>query len=266
MHRLKSAILVIGLLLALSAACAAPTPSPSDQLSSVVKDIFRDAAQLENQTVTITGYFRGLDALDEVAGVPPTGAYKDWVIKDASAAIYVAGSDKLPFAVTSQDIWRVLRVTGTVKILVTQTMRMPYIVPQEIVWESRKESYTVLPAHALIAIHRLDNGGQPDYQVLIYDNRKLLVNDFKNSLKKSVGYNEDNMNKLLRGFEQSGFYDLPETPTEACPDCVRYMIAAVHSRSGYPHYALVYEGRAPAKLQTWLEQVFKKADAAQIVQ
>ena len=108
-------ICVVFVITILSAACG-QTKVSIEGFTDIVSQINREPEQYDGQSVTIVGYFRSQDLLDEVfPGLPPTNRLRDWVIKDNSAAIYIADSELLPFPVTSQDIWRIVSVTGTVE-------------------------------------------------------------------------------------------------------------------------------------------------------
>lgn len=117
---------------------AAPTPT-GDEPTSVVSQILSDTSW-EGKEVVIVGYYRGWDLLGE-ANQPPPVTRSDWVVKDASGAIYVTagdaeitGQEKLPEgenltggnkAATSH----IVRVTGIVRLTAE---KQPYIEPAKI--------------------------------------------------------------------------------------------------------------------------------------
>jgi uncharacterized protein len=109
--------------------CNPGNPAPVPRLSSIVKDILDRPAGFSGQEVTITGYFRGWDLLGEANTKPPLGR-SDWVIKDDSGAIYVAGGEtenglKLDPAL-KENTHTILVVNGTVKLT---DSGQPYVVP-----------------------------------------------------------------------------------------------------------------------------------------
>jgi hypothetical protein len=264
---------VFALVLLLACACAPltggagdgqltplPPPDPGQGLSTLAGQIQEHPEGYEGQSVTLVGYFRGPDILDEVKpGVPPTDRFRDWALKDDSGAIYVAASDKLPFAPTSQEIWRILRVRGTVAI---HSSNMPYIVPDEIEWEGLKENYAVLPAYCLIAIHRFGGANQLDHHIYIYDNRNLVVYDSKTEWHGTAKLKRSELDDLQSTLTKAGFYDLPDTVGEACQGCIRYRVAAVDEKQGRAHFVTLYEGSVPAKLGAYIERAIERSEDA----
>lgn len=60
-------------------------------LTEVLGSILLDPASFEGKEITVVGYYRGWDLLQE-ANLPPPVTRSDWVLKDASGAIYVSAS------------------------------------------------------------------------------------------------------------------------------------------------------------------------------
>ena len=90
------------------------------QLTSVLESVLADPLSFEGQGITIIGYYRGWDLLHEVNMSPPV-TRSDWVIKDATGAIYVSANSeaKLPDGLhpdSLQDIDTVLNVKGVVRV------------------------------------------------------------------------------------------------------------------------------------------------------
>jgi hypothetical protein len=237
-----------------------PPPEPGQGLSRLAGQIQKHPQWYAGQLVTLVGYFRGPDILDEVRpGVPPTDRMRDWVLKDDSGAIYVAGSDALPFPPTSQEIWRVLRVTGQVTI---HSSSMPYITPQEIRWEELQDNEAILPAHCLVAIHRFGGPQQLDHHIYIYDNRSLAVYDTRSQWRGLLMLKRSELDDLTSALKKSGFFDLPDTVGGECTGCVRYYVAAVDAKGGRPHFVTMYEGSVPEKLQTYIDRAISQASQA----
>jgi hypothetical protein len=117
-----------------------PAPIPTDtasraelDLTSVVGSILSNPADHAGQEVTIVGYYRGWDLLEE-AGTGPPVTRSDWVITDSSGAIYVearGGFDQaLGLTPSSHDDTReVLRLVGVVRV---NDKGQPYIEPEKL--------------------------------------------------------------------------------------------------------------------------------------
>jgi hypothetical protein len=70
--------------------------------------------EFDGRTIDLVGYFRGANILGEVAGSPPK-TRSDWVIADASGALYVTGSPPAGLDLYSaRDVWTVVRLRATV--------------------------------------------------------------------------------------------------------------------------------------------------------
>jgi len=262
MRRLFVSLLFVSLILT-----ACTSSDTNENLTSLIGDINQNPKEYEGQTVTLIGYFRGQDLLDEVkGGVPPTDRFKDWVLKDNTGAIYIAKSDVMPLSTFNQDVWRVMRVTGQVKIF---SRSMPYIVPQEIVRESQ-ETYDVLPANCAIAIHRFGGPDKLDNHIYIYNNYNIITYDAKSEwrgLTEIKGlFPETELDELKKEFHQTGFFDLASTVGEPCQGCTLYYVAAVNEKTGYPHYVTLYQGAVPDKLQTFIDNILIKTAEAEPIQ
>jgi hypothetical protein len=90
------------------------------ELTTLAGSIIAEPADYAEQSVTITGYYRGWDLLDET-GVTPPVTRSDWVIKDSTGALYVsAGSDSMvPEGLnpsSPDDTGAILEVTGIVHL------------------------------------------------------------------------------------------------------------------------------------------------------
>ncbi len=116
--------------LALACGCAvgngAPTANPAQAtlqpqdaqagFTALVEKIRESPGDFAGQTVEIVGYFRGWDLLGEAGGGPPV-TRSDWVVKDASGAIYVTGP--LPEGLdpaSREDTLAVVRLSARVAV------------------------------------------------------------------------------------------------------------------------------------------------------
>jgi len=92
-------------------------PEPTKVIGSIIAEPFA----FEGQDITIVGYYRGWDLLQE-ANISPPVTRSDWVIKDSTGAIYVsAGSEatvpeglspnSLPDTSIILDVKGIVRVT-----------------------------------------------------------------------------------------------------------------------------------------------------------
>ena len=77
-----------------------PAPDKGKGFSVLARQIMRHADWYEGQDVTLVGYFRGLDLLDEVVLDAPVSRSTDWVLADDSGAIWVAYWSSSPFPPT----------------------------------------------------------------------------------------------------------------------------------------------------------------------
>jgi hypothetical protein len=223
----------------------------------------RQGAAYEGQRVTLVGYFRGQDLLNEVVLDAPTDRFRDWVVKDSEGAIYVSYQRLLPFSPTSHEVWRVVRVSGDVK---RHPNGMPYIVPDDVQWEGLKEDYDVLPASCIVAIHQFGGEAGVDHHVYWYTTRTLGINDSSASWQGVAKLTRGDLNDLERTFNASRFFKLPATVGTECEGCIRYHIAAVNEKKNEPHFVTLYQGSVPRKLQAFIDQVIAKTAKAQSVQ
>jgi hypothetical protein len=239
-----------------------PPPLPGQGLSRLAGLIMKHPAQYANQQVTLVGYFRGQDLLDEVILDAPTDRLRDWVLKDDSGAIYVSFRGLLPFSPNSQEIWRILRVRGTVEI---HRSGMPYIVPQEVTWEGLIKDYDFLPAFCLLAVHRFGGKDQLDHHIYWYTSRNLVVYDAKQKWRGSVQLKSSLVSEWEKEFAATGFFNLPSATTPPCSDCIRYEIAAVDQKEDKPYFVTLYEGFLPPKLEAFVQQLVEETGQAATV-
>lgn len=263
---MRRTICVASVLILLLAACSQQKASV-EGFTGIAAQIAKKPQQYDGQPVTIVGYFRGPDLLDEVAAeIPPTDRLGDWVITDNSGGIYVAASELLPFSASSQEIWRVVRVEGTIKTRDAGTSgAQAYIIPQKIEWLGDRFDYDVLPAGCTVAIHRFGGPEQLQHHLYIYDSRNVAVYDAKTSWRGAIKLKQVDFDKLMNTFKRASLFDLPATMGQACQGCVRYHIAAVNEKKGLPHTVTLYEGSVPADLLKFIELALEAmADAKPI--
>ena len=91
-------------------------PKLTERLGAVIAEPF----SFEGQDITVVGYYRGWDLLQEANTSPPI-TRSDWVIKDSTGAIYVSANSeaKVPEGLdpgTAQDTGVILEVKGVVRV------------------------------------------------------------------------------------------------------------------------------------------------------
>lgn len=92
---------------------------PPEQ-TKIIGSIIAEPMAFEGKDVTIVGYYRGWDLLQE-ANIGPPVTRSDWVIKDSTGAIYVSASSeaKVPEGLrpdSMQDTTIILEVRGIVRV------------------------------------------------------------------------------------------------------------------------------------------------------
>lgn len=233
-----------------------PAPEPGQGLSAMIGLILKHPERYAGQQVTLVGYFRGLDLLDESAYGPPINKSQDWVLKDDSGAIWVAHADKLPFSSTSHEVWRTMRVTGTVTR--TEGGQVPYILPTAVEWEGLKEDYNVLPAFCRLAIHRFGGPNQLNHHIYWYEPDQLVLIDGDQTMGPFQLKSEP-IRQLDQAFKKVGFFDLAPTVGQPCASCIRYQVAAVNTRTNSPYFVTLYEGSLPQPLQVLIDELLAQA-------
>jgi hypothetical protein len=223
----------------------------------------RRSEQYRGQRITLVGYFRGLDLLNEVTLDPPTNRLRDWVVKDDTGAIYVSYKELLPFSPASHEVWRIVRVTGEVAV---HKNGMPYIIPEEVEWEGLLENYDVLPASCIVAIHRFDGTDQLDHQIYWFAAENLVVHDAKANYRGVVQLKRGEIYDLERAFDKAKFFKSPNTVGTECEGCMRYHIAAVNPKENEPHFVTLYEGSVPSSLEAFIDQIVEKTAETQPIQ
>ncbi len=227
-----------------------PPPEPGSGLSQMAGQISKHPRDYEDQIVTLVGYFRGLDLLDEIPTEAPRDRVSDWVIADDSGALWVAYANRLPFPPTSQEVWRVVRATGSIRLAGNG---VPYLVPTLVEWEGLRGTTDVLPALCRVAIHRYGGPDGLDHHIYWYEIGTVSVVDRAADWKGAVSLKQNRQYELERVFDQASYFALPATVGDPCSGCIRYEIAAVDTKANRPHFVTSYEGSVPPALQTFIE-------------
>ena len=245
-----------------------PTPLPAPAIgqgfSKMAGPIVQHPTWYDNQPVTLVGYFRGLDLLDETVQEPPEDRINDWVLTDDSGTIWVANKNKLPFSSTSHEVWRILRVRGSVQL---DDNGKAYINPYEVTWEGLRENFDVLPATCTVAIHRFGGPEKLNHHVYWYNPPgTIAVNDatanWQGSAKLKSGKNYD----LSVAFDKADLFNLPGTTGEKCSDCIITYLAAVNPKTERPHFAIIYGDNLPPKVQAFVDLALELSTTAEAVE
>lgn len=237
-----------------------PAPEPGQGLSAMIGLILQHPEQYEGQQVTLVGYFRGLDLLDESAYGPPANRSRDWVVTDDSGAIWVAHQDKLPFPSTSHEVWRIVRVSGTIAL--TDRGQIPYIIPTAVEWEGLKEDYSVLPASCKLAFHRFGGPDQVEQHIYWYASNQLVIAGAERT-EGRVELTRVQIQDLDRAFRRADLFDLSPTIGDPCTGCVRYQVAAINPKTDRPHFVTAHEGSIPQSLQALIDELLALAAQAE---
>jgi hypothetical protein len=96
------------------------TVSKLPRLSERLGAVLAEPLSFEAQDITVVGYYRGWDLLQEANTSPPI-TRSDWVIKDSTGAIYVSANSeaKVPEGLdpsSPQDTDVILEVKGVVRV------------------------------------------------------------------------------------------------------------------------------------------------------
>lgn len=94
--------------------------SKLSESTKIIGSIIAEPFAFEGQDIIVTGYYRGWDLLHEANTSPPV-TRSDWVIKDATGAIYVsaASTSEIPEGLepsSLQDTSIILKVKGIVRV------------------------------------------------------------------------------------------------------------------------------------------------------
>ncbi|MBI3914534.1 MAG: hypothetical protein HY327_10185 [Chloroflexi bacterium] len=92
----------------------APNLPRAFPLTDWIGPIVSAPREFDGRTFEVVGYYRGANILGEAQGNPPKSK-SDWVIADATGAMYVTGAPPAGFDLNSpRDVWNVVRLRATV--------------------------------------------------------------------------------------------------------------------------------------------------------
>lgn len=224
-------------------------------LSHLLGRVLESPQEFQGQEVTVVGYYRGWDLLGE-ADAPPPVTRSDWVIADATGAVYVSAASAtpadLPFGPGSgHDLWRVLRLSGVVRLTAEG---QPYLEADRVQFAEADEG-PVAPEPAplmeleppTITLHRTGGIAGLVQHLYIYDDGRFVAEDDKGGRRKEGTLETGEMDRLLASFEEIGFFDMDNQYGLGCPDCFVYVITV---RQGERVKAVrTYDGSVPKELE-----------------
>jgi hypothetical protein len=224
-------------------------------LSHVLGRVLESPQGFQGQEVTVVGYYRGWDLLGE-ANAPPPVTRSDWVMADATGAIYVSAASTapadLPFGPGSgNDLWRVLRLSGVVRLTAEG---QPYLEADQVQFAEADEGPEVPEPAPLvelvppaIALHRTGGIAGLVQHLYVYDDGRFIAEDDKKGLRKEGALEADETDRLWASFEEIGFLDMDHQYGLGCPDCFVYVITV---RQGERVKAVrTYDGSVPEELE-----------------
>jgi hypothetical protein len=224
-------------------------------LSHLLGRVLESPQGFEGREVTVVGYYRGWDLLGEANAAPPV-TRSDWVIADDTGAIYVSAASAapadLPFGPGSgNDLWRVLRLSGVVRLT---AQGQPYLEAGQVQFAEVDEGPEVPEPAPLvelvppaITLHRTGGIAGLVQHLYIYDDGRFVAEDDKRGRRKEGTLGDDEMDRLWTSFEDIGFFDLDHQYGLGCPDCFVYVITV---REGERVKAVrTYDGSVPQELE-----------------
>jgi len=224
-------------------------------LSHLLGRVQESPREFEGQEVTVVGYYRGWDLLGE-ANAPPPVTRNDWVIADATGAIYVsaasaAPADLSPGPGSGNDLWRVLHLSGVVRL---PAEGQPYLEADQVQFAEIDEGPAapepaplVELAPPVIALHRTGGIVGLVQHLYIYDDGRFVAEDDQRGRREEDALDADEMDRLRASFEEIGFFDMDNQYGLGCPDCFVYVITV---RQGERVKAVrTYDGSVPKELE-----------------
>jgi len=224
-------------------------------LSRLLGRVLESPHEFEGQGVTVVGYYRGWDLLGE-ANAPPPVTRSDWLMADATGAIYVSAASAtpadLPFGPGSgNDLWRVLRLSGVVRLTAEG---QPYLEADQVQFAEADEGPEVPEPAPLvelvppaITLHRTGGIAGLVQHLYVYENGRFVAEDDKRGRRKEDALGADEMDRLWASFEEIGFFDMDHQYGLGCPDCFVYVITV---REGERVKAVrTYDGSVPEELE-----------------
>jgi hypothetical protein len=224
-------------------------------LSHLLGRILESPQEFEGQGVTVAGYYRGWDLLGE-ANAPPPVTRSDWVIADATGAVYVSvasatPADLSPGPGSGNDLWRVLRLSGVVRLT---AKGQPYLEADQVGFAEADEG-PEMPGPAplvelvppVITLHRTGGIAGLVQHLYVYDDGRFVAEDDKRGRRREDVLKAGQMDHLLASFEEIGFFDMDHQYGLGCPDCFVYVITV---RQGERVKAVrTYDGGVPEDLE-----------------
>jgi hypothetical protein len=235
-------------------------------LSHLLGHILKSPQDLKGQEVIAVGYYRGRDLLGE-ANAPPPVTRSDWVMADATGAIYVSAASAapadLPFGPGSgNDLWRVLRLSGVVQLTAEG---QPYLEADQVQFAEVDEGPTAPEPAPLvelgppaITLHRTGGIAGLVQHLYIYDDGRFVAEDDRRGRRKDDALKAGEMDRLRASFEGIGFFDMDNQYGLSCPDCFVYVITV---RQGERVKAVrTYDGSVPEELEEILTSLVTLLD------
>ena len=224
-------------------------------LSHLLGRILESPPEFQGQEVTVVGYYRGWDLLGE-ANAPPPVTRSDWVIADATGAIYVSAASAAPADLppgpgSGNDLWRVLRLSGVVRLTAEG---QPYLEADQVQFAEADEGPEVPEPAPLvelvppaITLHRTGGIAGLVQHLYVYEDGRFVAEDDKRGRRKEDALGADEIGRLWTSFEEIGFFDMDHQYGLGCPDCFVYVITV---REGERVKAVrTYDGSAPQELE-----------------
>jgi hypothetical protein len=235
-------------------------------LSHLLGRVLESPQEFQGQEVSVVGYYRGWDLLGEANASPPV-TRSDWVMADATGALYVSAASATPTDLppgpgSGNDLWRVLRLSGVVRLT---AKGQPYLEADQVQFAEADEGPEV-PEPAMlvelvpptITLHRTGGIAGLVQHLYVYENGRFVAEDDKRGRRKEDALEADEIDRLLAAFEEIGFFDMDHQYGLGCPDCFVYVITV---RQGERVKAVrTYDGSVPEELEETLNSLVTLLD------
>lgn len=235
-------------------------------LSHLLGRVLESPQEFEGQEVAVVGYYRGWDLLGE-ANAPPPVTLSDWVMADATGAVYVSAASAAPADLSlgpgsGNDLWRVLRLSGVVRLTAGG---QPYLEADRVQFAEMDEGPEMPEPPPLvelvppvITLHRTGGIAGLVQHLYIYDDGRFVAEDDKGGRRREGTLKADEMDRLRASFEEIGFFDMDNQYGLSCPDCFVYVITV---RQGERVKAVrTYDGSVPEDLEEILTSLVTLLD------
>ena len=224
-------------------------------LSHLLGRILESPQEFAGQEVAVVGYYRGWDLLGE-ANAPPPVTRSDWVMADATGAIYVSAASAAPADLppgpgSGNDLWRVLRLSGVVRLTAGG---QPYLEADQVQFAEMDEGPEMPEPPPLvelvppaITLHRTGGIVGLVQHLYVYDDGRFVAEDDKGGRREEGTLKAGELDRLRASFEEIGFFDMNNQYGMGCPDCFVYVITV---RQGERVKAVrTYDGSVPEELE-----------------